>query len=464
MRRTLLLTALVFARRGRAGCCRRTVENPSLPVGQRVNDLLSRMTLAEKVGQMTQTERAQVSTTTDADHDDWPRLDPVRRRLDAGRPNTPEAWADMVDRFQRAALATRLHIPLLYGIDSVHGNGNLLGATVFPHNIGLGATRDPALVRAGRARHRRRDAGDRPAVDLRAVHLRGPRRPLGPHVRELRRGPAPRQADGDRDRRLQGTRRPGGPDRVLATAKHYAGDGDTDVRHGATGDYTIDQGIAITSRAGLLAHALRQYVPAVRKHDVGTVMPSFSSVDWTEDGARQPDQDARPHGADHRRAQGQAWASTGSSSATGRGSTRSRRLSAATQVRTGVNAGIDMFMEPERLPGVRRPTLIAEVRPAGSRRRASTTRSAGSCARSSSSGCSSIRSPTARTSTRSARAAHRAVARKAVAESQVLLKNTHRALPLAKRRRRLRRRPQRRQHRQPGRRLDAARGRAARRT
>ena len=53
----------------------------------------------------------------------------------------------MVDRYQRAALATRLHIPILYGIDTVHGDGNMDGATVFPHNIGLGATRDPALVR-----------------------------------------------------------------------------------------------------------------------------------------------------------------------------------------------------------------------------------------------------------------------------------------------------------------------------
>ena len=52
----------------------------------------------------------------------------------------------MIDRFQRAALSTRLKIPLLYGIDAVHGNGNMLGSTVFPHNIGMGATRDPALV------------------------------------------------------------------------------------------------------------------------------------------------------------------------------------------------------------------------------------------------------------------------------------------------------------------------------
>ena len=61
-------------------------------------------------------------------------------------PNTPEAWADMVDRFQAAALQTRLQIPILYGVDSVHGHGNLLGATVFPHNIGLGSTWDPELV------------------------------------------------------------------------------------------------------------------------------------------------------------------------------------------------------------------------------------------------------------------------------------------------------------------------------
>jgi hypothetical protein len=56
-------------------------------------------------------------------------------------PNTPEAWADMVDGFQERALETRLGIPLIYGADSVHGHGNLVGATVFPHNIGLGATR-----------------------------------------------------------------------------------------------------------------------------------------------------------------------------------------------------------------------------------------------------------------------------------------------------------------------------------
>jgi beta-glucosidase len=121
-------------------------ENARLPISRRVEDLLSRMTLAEKIGQMTQAERASIDTNTSKI-----TTDNLGSVLSGGgsvpTPNTPTAWADMVDRYQRAALATRLHIPLIYGIDVVHGDGNMYGATVFPHNIGLGATRDPALVR-----------------------------------------------------------------------------------------------------------------------------------------------------------------------------------------------------------------------------------------------------------------------------------------------------------------------------
>ncbi|KAI7998643.1 Lysosomal beta glucosidase [Camellia lanceoleosa] len=60
---------------------------------------------------------------------------------------TSSDWIDMIDRFQNAALESRLRIPLLYGTDAVHGNNNVYDATVFPHNIGLGATRDAELVR-----------------------------------------------------------------------------------------------------------------------------------------------------------------------------------------------------------------------------------------------------------------------------------------------------------------------------
>ena len=156
-------------------------KDPSQPVAKRVEDLLSRMTIEEKVGQMTQTERA----TVDADPGKITRgyLGSI---LSGGgstpTPNTAEEWADMVDRYQAAALKTRLGIPLIYGVDSVHGHGNLLGATVFPHNIGLGATRDPDLVRQVGAHHGGGDARERPAVDVRAVRLRRARGPLGPHV------------------------------------------------------------------------------------------------------------------------------------------------------------------------------------------------------------------------------------------------------------------------------------------
>ncbi|HEV7648608.1 MAG TPA: glycoside hydrolase family 3 N-terminal domain-containing protein, partial [Actinophytocola sp.] len=117
-----------------------------LPVAQRVSDLLGRMTLEEKVGQMTQAERGAI----DADQSQITTL-ALGSVLSGGgsvpADNTPAGWADMVDGYQSHALATRLKIPLLYGIDSVHGDNNLVGATIFPHNIGMGAARDPELVR-----------------------------------------------------------------------------------------------------------------------------------------------------------------------------------------------------------------------------------------------------------------------------------------------------------------------------
>ena len=121
-------------------------QDPTLPIPQRVDDLLSRMTLKEKIGQMALVDRQFLRSPEDI------REYGLGAILSGGgsvpRENTPDGWADMYDKFQRQALSTRLGIPILYGLDAVHGHNNLKDATIFPHNIGLGATRDPALVEA----------------------------------------------------------------------------------------------------------------------------------------------------------------------------------------------------------------------------------------------------------------------------------------------------------------------------
>ena len=121
-------------------------QNPSLSVEERVDDLIGRMTLDEKIGQMTQIEKN--SLTSDNDISTYllgSLLSGGGGAPDTG--NLPEDWANMYDRFQAEALSTRLGIPLIFGVDSVHGHSNVYGATIFPHNIGLGATRDPSLLK-----------------------------------------------------------------------------------------------------------------------------------------------------------------------------------------------------------------------------------------------------------------------------------------------------------------------------
>src|SRR4051795_7845390 len=263
-------------------------QNPSLSVKQRVADLLGRMTLAEKIGQMTQAERPAVDTDTAKI-----TSDNLGSLLSGGgsvpTPNTPTAWADMVDRYQSAALATRLHIPLIYGVDTVHGHGNLNGATVFPHNIGLGATRNPALVR---------QVEHITAMETRAT---GPQWAFAPCIcaaRDDRWGRTYESFSEDprlvieMETAIEGLQGPPGhlsdPDRVLATAKHFAGDGLTTYGTGSTLQTTthtpIDQGVDQVDHATFDRLALSQYVPAIKRYDVGSVMPSYSDVDWTEDG------------------------------------------------------------------------------------------------------------------------------------------------------------------------------------
>ncbi|MFA6161519.1 MAG: glycoside hydrolase family 3 protein [Patescibacteria group bacterium] len=120
-------------------------QDKTLPIDQRVTDLMGRMTDAEKIGQMVLIEKNSIHDLKDITQYNLGAL------LSGGgagpKQDTPLAWLQMIDDYQSAAKETCLGIPLLYGIDAIHGHGNVLGATIFPHFIGLGATRDPDLVK-----------------------------------------------------------------------------------------------------------------------------------------------------------------------------------------------------------------------------------------------------------------------------------------------------------------------------
>ncbi|WP_236010074.1 glycoside hydrolase family 3 protein [Actinomadura physcomitrii] len=404
--------------------------DPRLPVAQRVSDLLGRMTLEEKIGQMTQAERGAI----DADPSQITSL-ALGSVLSGGgsvpSDNTPSGWADMVDRYQAAALKTRLKIPLLYGIDSVHGDNNLVGATVFPHNNAMGATRDPALVR------------EEERITATETRATGPQWVFAPCIcvsRDLRWGRTYESFSEDpalvmqMETALEGfqgkrTRDLADPTHVLATAKHYAGDGDTKYGSSTSGTYTIDQGVTITDHAHFNKIDLAPYIPAVHKYHVGSIMPSFSSVDWTEDGVGNPvkmsaskelltDVLKKKIGFDGFLISD--WEAI-------------HQLPGdyATQVRTAVNAGMDMFMEPYSAPQFEQ-TLLAEVK-AG---RVATSRIDDAVRRilKAKFELGLFEHPyTDRTNIKTVGSpAHRAVARRAVAESQVLLKNSGHALPLKK--------------------------------
>lgn len=320
----------------------------------------------------------------------------------------------------------------------MHGHGNLLGATVFPHNIGLGATRNPRLVER---------IGHLTAIETRASGVPWTFAPCVCVARDDRWGRTYESFGEDprlvtRMARMiagfQGRGRHGDlsdADRVLATAKHYAGDGLTsyDDSLAGTGAYPIDQGITDVSRAEFEELALSPYRHAVRKYHVGSVMPSFSSVDWTEDGLGNP---LKMH-ANEELITDVLKGELGFDGFVISDWQAIRQIPGdyATQVATSVNAGVDMFMEPFSGSAVGAPqfveTLIGLVEdgtvpmsriddavsrilaakfelglfeePFADRSLAST-----------------IGSP-----------AHRAVARRAVAESQVLLSNRGATLPLS---------------------------------
>ncbi len=245
-----------------------------------VKALLGRMSLEEKIGQMTQAEQHQLVEEGDIETYFLGSL------LSGGdsdpKTNGLQDWTDLYDRFQARAVKTRLGIPILYGVDAVHGHSNVEGGVLFPHNIGLGAARDAALVE---------QIGRVTAKEVRATGIQWTFAPCVTVARDERWG---RTYEGFSEdpklvaelgaaavRGLQGADLKE-PQRVLACAKHFAGDGGTLFGTGMTsaeapgGRFPLDRGDVRLSEAELKQLHMQGYVTAIQA-GVGSIMPSYSS-------------------------------------------------------------------------------------------------------------------------------------------------------------------------------------------
>ncbi|MFD9282676.1 carbohydrate binding domain-containing protein [Streptomyces mirabilis] len=402
--------------------------DPKLPVKKRVADLVSRMSLEEKAGQMTQAERGAIGAGGDIASYDLGSL------LSGGgstpTPNTPAAWAKMIDGYQLRAQATRFQIPLIYGVDAVHGHNNLTGATIMPHNIGIGATRDPGVAEK---------AGAVTAAEVRATGIPWDFAPCLCVTRDERWGrsyesfgedPALVQSMETVIQGLQGARDGKDlkdDDKVLATAKHFVGDGGTEYGSSTTGSYTIDQGVTKVTRQQLEAVHLAPYQTAVDR-GIGSVMPSYSSLDILGDGQGPVKMHARADMIN-----GVLKGRMGFDGFVISDWNAIDQLPGdyASHVRTSVNAGVDMMMVPYSYKDFR-TTLIDET--TAGRVSAKRIDDAVSRILTQKFKLGLFEKPYADTSgaSRIGSTAHRAVAREAAAKSQVLLKNAAGVLPLKK--------------------------------
>lgn len=242
------------------------------------SEVLRSMTLEEKIGQMTQAEQNALVDVSDIE-------DLFLGSLLSGGSSDPkagnslEAWTDMYDGYQKRAITTRLGIPLLFGIDAVHGHNNVLGAVIFPHNIGLGCTRDPALVES---------AARVTAEEVRATGINWTFAPCVTVPRDERWGrtyegfsESPELVARLAEAAIRGFQQNDliNPVGVLACAKHFAGDGGTTMGTGNPNrekKRLLDQGDTRLSEAELRRIHLPGYLSAI-KAGVGSIMVSYSS-------------------------------------------------------------------------------------------------------------------------------------------------------------------------------------------
>ncbi|MBL7849328.1 MAG: glycoside hydrolase family 3 C-terminal domain-containing protein [Cyclobacteriaceae bacterium] len=232
---------------------------------QRVESLLARMTLDEKIGQMTQVRHFDDITPEDIKSKYIGSVIHTQGPL-PGR--DAAEWQDKFTEFQKLALSTRLGIPLLFGVDAVHGQNTYEGATIFPHNIGLGASRNADLVEKAAAIT---------AIESRATGFNWVFSPCVAIPYNEKWGRVYEAFSESTEITTELTRasvrgHQGGADnhRVMATAKHFIGDGAT--------DFGVEGGSSSLNRKEVYQRLLPPYQAAIEE-GVGSVMASFNKLD-----------------------------------------------------------------------------------------------------------------------------------------------------------------------------------------
>jgi beta-glucosidase len=240
---------------------------------------VSEMSLDQKIGQMTQPDQMYLASLDDIDKYHLGSL-LSGGDSDPKSGNDLLSWTDLYDGYQSRALRTKQRIPLLYGIDAVHGHNNVIGAVIFPHNIGMGCSRNGALVEK---------AARITAIEVRATGINWAFAPCVTVPQDIRWGRTYEGFSESPDvvkvlgaaatRGLQG-KSLDDPLSVLACAKHYVGDGGTSfgtgLPRGGPQRFGLDQGDTRMDEAMLRKTHLPGYITAIAM-GVGTIMPSYSS-------------------------------------------------------------------------------------------------------------------------------------------------------------------------------------------
>ncbi|RSZ57231.1 glycoside hydrolase family 3 protein [Massilia atriviolacea] len=380
--------------------------------------IVAGMSLAEKVGQMTQPEIKSITPEQVRQYYIGSVLNgggsfPGNNKLAA-----PADWLKLADAYWKASMATdaKVRIPVIWGTDAVHGHNNVFGATMFPHNIGLGAANDPALMRR---------IGAAVAAQVYATGIDWTFAPTLAVVRDDRWG---RTYEGYSEDPLIVTKYAremvkglqndfAGSGNVIATAKHFIGDGGTDQGR--------DQGVNMSSRNDMINIHGQGYYHALGA-GAQTVMASFNSWDNESLAIKV----GKMHGSKEmltdvlKTRMGFDGFVIGDWN--GHGQVAGCSDGACPQA---INAGVDMIMVPDKwkefiantIASVNKGEIaLARIDDAVTRILRVKFRA----------GIMSAKAPLERPHTEASRLQHRALAREAVQKSLVLLKNDNKLLPL----------------------------------